>query len=122
MLLLRIISKEVIQSGELFFFLGFVAIMMFLMYKKPQVLLAFFRAQRNLFINLKKERLPDWNKAPEWARYVAQDQNGTWRWHYKKPKLENGFWVSQAISKFDHAGFSKISEKSFEKSLQAKPK
>jgi len=119
---IQIISKEVLNGWELYVFLGIVFLFMGLMLFKPKILLGFFRFQRNLFINLKKQRLPDWSKAPGWAKYVAQDSTGTWRWHFKKPKLVDGFWVSQAISKYDHAGFSKIVEKSFEKSLQEKPK
>lgn len=92
------------------------------MHFKPNVLLAIFRIPRNLFINLKKDKLPDWAKAPQWARYVAQDCTGTWRWHFRKPKLVNGVWVSASMSKYDHAGYSKIFEKSFENSLQEKPK
>lgn len=122
MIFLRIISEEVLQSGELYFFLGFVLVVMILMYFRPKVLLAFFRIPRNIFINLKKEQLPDWSKAPKWAKFVAQDSNGTWRWHYHKPKLVDGYWISVLPTTFNHAGFSKISEKSFEKSLQAKPK
>lgn len=119
---IQVINKEIFSSGEFYFFVGFVLITMGLMIFKPSLLFAFFGLQRNLFINLKKEKLPDWSKAPEWARFVAQDQNGTWRWHFKKPKLVDGFWVSVFISKYDHAGYSKIIEKSFEKSLQEKPK
>jgi hypothetical protein len=116
------INKEIFTSWELYAFIAFVGGVMYLMVFKPQVLFAFFRFQRNIFINLKKERLPDWTKAPEWAKYVAQDQNGTWRWHFQKPKLTNGYWTSNLPTSYNHAGFSKINGNSFEKSLQSKPK
>lgn len=114
--------KQIFSSWEFYFFMGFVSLSLYLMFFKPKVLFAFFRFQKNLILNLKKERLPDWSKAPEWAKYVAQDQNGTWRWHFQKPKLTNGYWTSALPTKFNHAGFSKINGNSFEKSLQAKPK
>lgn len=119
---IQIINKEIFSSGEFYYFIAFVVITMGLMIFKPSVLFAFFRLQRNLIINLKRERLPNWAKAPDWARYVAQDKTGTWRWHFNKPKLVDGFWTSKNISSYDHAGYSKIVEKSFEKSLQERPK
>lgn len=36
---------------------------------------------------------PDWKDAPEWARYLAKDKNGTWFWYASKPdKMESGYW------------------------------
>lgn len=32
-------------------------------------------------------REPDWDKAPEWAQYYAEDLNGIGRWYEYKPKL-----------------------------------
>ena len=28
---------------------------------------------------------PDWNNAPEWAEYLAQDHDGIWYWYETKP-------------------------------------
>ena len=28
---------------------------------------------------------PDWKDAPEWARYLAMDKDGTWWWYEIKP-------------------------------------
>jgi hypothetical protein len=30
---------------------------------------------------------PDWNDAPEWAQWMAQDKGGEWYWYEHKPKL-----------------------------------
>ena len=37
---------------------------------------------------------PDWNDAPEWANYVAQDADGTWWWYEKEPSLGEWGWVT----------------------------
>jgi len=28
---------------------------------------------------------PDWKNAPEWANWLAQDNNGNWYWYEYKP-------------------------------------
>jgi hypothetical protein len=35
---------------------------------------------------------PDWSDAPEWAEWVAMDDDGEWAWFEKKPKISNGMW------------------------------
>ena len=37
---------------------------------------------------------PSWDDAPEWARYLAQDKDGTWWWYEEKPRPLDGFWWS----------------------------
>lgn len=37
---------------------------------------------------------PSWDDAPRWARYLAQDANGTWWWYEQKPQLFDDFWWS----------------------------
>ena len=32
----------------------------------------------------------DWNKAPAWANYAAQDADGAWYWYENKPYLAPG--------------------------------
>lgn len=36
---------------------------------------------------------PEWGSAPEWAKYLAQDDNGRWYWYERKPKQHKGYWV-----------------------------
>ena len=37
---------------------------------------------------------PDWNNAPEWADYLAQDHDGIWYWYEEKPyPVSRGRWV-----------------------------
>lgn len=37
---------------------------------------------------------PDWKDAPEWARWVSQDDDGQWHWWENEPKFsEKGFWM-----------------------------
>jgi len=36
---------------------------------------------------------PDWDDAPEWANYVAQDHDNTWWWYEKEPEYDgHGAW------------------------------
>jgi hypothetical protein len=37
---------------------------------------------------------PDWGSAPKWAKYVACDRDGVWRWHRLKPRLCWRSWSS----------------------------
>ena len=39
---------------------------------------------------------PSWDDAPEWARYLAQDDDGWWYWFDEKPVFDDDigcFWV-----------------------------
>lgn len=39
---------------------------------------------------------PDWKDAPEWAQWLAMDEDGEWVWFQKKPEASDdngdGFW------------------------------
>jgi hypothetical protein len=35
---------------------------------------------------------PSWEKAPEWANWVAMDIDGSWSWYEEKPKYDCLFW------------------------------
>lgn len=37
---------------------------------------------------------PDWKDAPEWANYLAQDEDGDWYWFEKEPYLKSGTWLT----------------------------
>jgi len=37
---------------------------------------------------------PDWNDAPEWANYVAMDDDGEWYWYENEPTFSFGTWHS----------------------------
>lgn len=37
---------------------------------------------------------PDWEDAPEWANWVAQDKDGDWYWWQEQPLvLRHPFWM-----------------------------
>jgi hypothetical protein len=46
---------------------------------------------------------PDWNDAPEWAMWLAQDEPGTWMDHFwvffesKPEKMSNG-WIDHSAN------------------------
>lgn len=33
---------------------------------------------------------PSWDNAPEWANYLAMDEDGGWWWYKETPKAING--------------------------------
>lgn len=37
---------------------------------------------------------PDWKDAPEWAKWLAMDEDGVWCWFESEPELESTFWVT----------------------------
>lgn len=37
---------------------------------------------------------PDWKDAPEWAQFVAMDEDGYWCWHENEPDWVGDEWAS----------------------------
>lgn len=37
---------------------------------------------------------PDWKDAPEWANWLAMDQDGEWIWHEHEPEQGGRYWLS----------------------------
>jgi len=37
---------------------------------------------------------PSWDEAPEWANWLAMDEDGLWGWFEKQPeiKVDDGMW------------------------------
>jgi len=35
---------------------------------------------------------PDWKDAPEWANWLAKDEDGCWYWFEFKPSADDNFW------------------------------
>ena len=44
---------------------------------------------------------PDWDSAPEWAEYMAIDEDGSWWWFEKEPEWKEmfGMWGSRGECK-----------------------
>ena len=36
---------------------------------------------------------PDWRDAPEWAKWLAMDQNGEWHWYEERPSHGMESWI-----------------------------
>ena len=47
--------------------------------------------------------LVDWQRAPEWANYIARNGSGIWRWYEEKPlSVKNHeFWWNSSMNKLD---------------------
>ncbi len=37
---------------------------------------------------------PDWTTAPEWAKWLAKDEDGTWYWYEEEPVAGGTVWCS----------------------------
>ena len=42
---------------------------------------------------MKIELKPNWDNAPEWARYWAVDENGCCWWYENEPVIEDDYWT-----------------------------
>ena len=46
---------------------------------------------------------PNWNDAPEWAQWLAQDEDGDWYWYAEKPMLQNDMYMWSNDSQYSVA-------------------
>ena len=44
---------------------------------------------------------PDWKDSPEWANYLAMDEDGSWYWHKTKPMMSGFDWASPSFASAD---------------------
>ena len=44
---------------------------------------------------------PSWDDAPEWANWLAQDENGEWYWYEDMPVKRTNYWI---VEDCKHAG------------------
>lgn len=63
---------------------------------------------------------PDWKDAPDWANWLAQDEDGSWWWFWDKPYLHPSYpgW-SYDEGNFKRAGHSAVGD--WTNSLEARP-
>lgn len=61
---------------------------------------------------------PDWKDAPEWAQYLAMDENGEWYWYEQAPNARGGGWYARAASRWAFAGDSLTI---WDETLEARP-
>lgn len=49
---------------------------------------------------------PDWKDAPEWAQWLACDEECGWWWYQKKPIFDEDCWICDplAVARIEHAG------------------
>ena len=59
---------------------------------------------------------PSWNDAPEWAQWLAMDENESWYWYELKPKLFN------LVFDDDRGRSERAVKGRFEDSLEQRPK
>lgn len=57
---------------------------------------------------------PEWRDAPEWANYIAMDEDGTWWWFENEPrKVGNGwnFGGQSSLVFFEYSEWSETLER-----------
>lgn len=40
---------------------------------------------------------PSWDDAPEWANYLAMDEDGEWWWYEMEPIKRLGYWSAMGM-------------------------
>jgi hypothetical protein len=64
---------------------------------------------------------PHWIDAPDWAQWLAQDEDGEWNWFQDKPQvMGRGEWMTLTGGNFEWARTTPCQRK-WQKTLQAKP-
>lgn len=116
-----IVDWGLVSPVELIVFFVFV-LGIFIFPNILKVFLPFFRFFKNLFVKPIKIKVPNWGEAPKWAKYLAQDGDGIWRWHDRKPKLDSGKWYSTVSDTINFAGYTKLLGDEYKNSLMSKPK
>ena len=43
---------------------------------------------------------PDWKDAPEWANWLAMDENGAWCWYELEPRYDGEMWLCSGKWKY----------------------
>jgi hypothetical protein len=67
--------------------------------------------------------LPDWNHAPDWANWCAQNRNGNWYWFEKMPHVFNkeGKWFTRT-GQSKIAGYALLRSSTWRDELYKRPK
>lgn len=53
---------------------------------------------------------PSWETAPRWAKYIAQDKDGTWCFYAEKPMQLNNGWIQEWGTNSMDSGFGDVNE------------
>jgi len=70
---------------------------------------------------------PNWDDAPDWANWLAQDEDGEWYWFEHRPVLDDGTWVKNTGTSSDleytMADFAGLGDKPMDcwETLQRRP-
>ena len=56
---------------------------------------------------------PSWDTAPDWAEYLAMDEDGEWYWYENKPTIAKDCWFSKKGQSLN-AGYSVCWDSSLE--------
>lgn len=67
----------------------------------------------------KDDSKPDWGDAPEWANYLARDEDGGWYWYENNPVAGCDEWDENG-GKLSKAGFS-LEDINWQDTLEKRP-
>jgi len=65
---------------------------------------------------------PEWKDAPEWANWLAMDQDNWWYWYEFKPGRTVDCWyIKKSIEKFDIVIYTPNINMNWKNSLEKRP-
>lgn len=68
---------------------------------------------------------PDWNDAPEWAMWLAQDFCGDWAWYQDEPPIDeetqSWVWVDPFNGEWMLAGYTETIGDEWRNTLEQRP-
>ncbi len=62
---------------------------------------------------------PDWEGAPEWAKWLAMDEDENWGWYEFKPSPGGDHWV--CLGKFEDIGNGEDTKPEWGNTLEPRP-
>lgn len=62
---------------------------------------------------------PDWDEAPEWAMFCAQDEDGGWWWYECHPDRKTCVWTAERVG--GHVESARVYAPNWKESLQERP-
>ena len=66
--------------------------------------------------------MTEWSKAPPWANWIAQDEDGQWYWYQKKPVWNRSYWSPNGGLHTQASESNPISTQASMLSLELNPK
>jgi len=64
---------------------------------------------------------PDWKDAPEWAKFLAMDQDGEWCWYEEKPSPIKAHVLPHWRAHYGRSEVATLANKDWQNTLEGRP-